>query len=375
MGEGLLQVVQTMSSINDFYDLYRLLMNNETDWTQYGYVYVKKYDDLTIFNYMSTAQYNDRWNWFETVSRGLIMNNVTGEIVARSFDKFFNWGERGRKGVGYMLNITKKMDGSLGILYRTNGEIRIATRASLDGPQAEWATRYLNKHFHEHLGDIPDELTLLFEIIYKENRIVIDYGNTEGLVLLAARNRHTGEYLPFFPDLYELALKVGFNLVGTVEFNSLVDVIAATGKIEADQEGWVVEMSDGSRWKFKGDAYREVHKALSGFTYKNMIKAVEGELVDEILLDIPEHILKMPEYLHEELIAMRDKVVERYADVHGEVGYAFSEIDPDMMTRKEFAKWVMTEHKDLSMYLFALYDDKNIDKLIFKHAFKDWNDE
>lgn len=369
--------MQTMSSINNFADLWYLLIDEETNWRQYGDVNVKHYGNLTIFNYNSTAQYNNnRWNWFEIISRGLIMNNVTGEIVARPFDKFFNWDERGRKGVGYMLNITEKMDGSLGILYRQGGEYKIATRGSLDGEQAKWATRYLNKHFREYLGNIPDELTLLFEIIYKENRVVVDYGNNEGLILLAARNRHTGEYLPFFPDVLELAIKIGFDLVEMVKFDSLVDVIVATGRIDADQEGWVVEMSDGSRWKFKGDAYREVHKAISGMSYKNMIKAVENESIEVNKIgEIPEHILKMPEYLHEELIAMRDKVIDRYLVIGCAADLAFAQINPDMMTRKEFAKWVMTEHKDLSIYLFALYDNKDIEPLIFKHAFKDWDYE
>ena len=264
---------------------------------------------------------------------------------------------------------------SLGILYRQDGEYKIATRGSLDGEQAKWATRYLNMHFYEVLNDIPDELTLLFEIIYKDNRIVVDYGNTEGLILLAARSRENGEYLPMYPDVFELAEKFGFDLVESVSFNSLVDIITATGEIEADQEGWVVEMSDGSRWKFKGDAYVEVHKAMSNLSVKTMLAAIQNESVGlgYLLIGVPEHILKLPEHIQDEAIVIRDKIIDRHIDISYSVDAAFSEIDADMMTRKEFAMWVNTEHRYLSMYLFALYDDKNIDKLIFKHAFKDWD--
>lgn len=67
-----------------------------TDWQRYGNVTVRRKDDLLIFNYNTMAQYEGRWNFFERVSRGLIINHQTGEIVARAFDKFFNWGEGGR---------------------------------------------------------------------------------------------------------------------------------------------------------------------------------------------------------------------------------------------------------------------------------------
>ncbi len=358
--------------INNIETLQMLLILGEIHWTRYGNVYAKTFGDLTIFNYNSKAQYEGRWNWFETVSRGLILNNTTGEVIARPFDKLFNWNERGRKGTGHMMNITEKMDGSLGILYRQDGEYKIATRGSLDSDQAKWATRYLNMNFHEVLNEIPDELTLLFEVIYKDNRIVVDYGNTEGLILLAARNRETGEYLPIYPYVFELAEKFGFDLVKSWSFNSLVDIITATGEIDANQEGWVVEMSDGSRWKFKGDAYVEVHKAMSNLSVKTMLAAVQNEFMDEILTDVPDHILRLPEYFHEEAIAIRDKIIEKYVDVQGDINKVWCSINPDTMTRKEFAQWVNTEHRDLSIYLFALYDDKNIDKLVFKHAFKDW---
>ena len=57
---------------------------------------VRRKGELAIFNYTKAAQFAERWNFFERVSRGLILNAVTGEVVARSFDKFFNWGEGGR---------------------------------------------------------------------------------------------------------------------------------------------------------------------------------------------------------------------------------------------------------------------------------------
>jgi RNA ligase len=65
------------------------------------------------------------------------------------------------------------MDGSLGILYKVDGKPYLATRGSFVSDQAVAGTAML----HERYGDyeFEDGFTYLFEIIYPENRIVIDY--------------------------------------------------------------------------------------------------------------------------------------------------------------------------------------------------------
>ncbi|HRF99146.1 MAG TPA: hypothetical protein PLZ51_28235, partial [Aggregatilineales bacterium] len=74
-----------------------------------------------------------------------------------------------------------KMDGSLGILYRWQGAYYIATRGNFDSDQAIWATIFLRTHYDLH--NLADEYTLLFEIIYPDNRIVVNYGQRQDLVL------------------------------------------------------------------------------------------------------------------------------------------------------------------------------------------------
>jgi len=65
------------------------------NWTGLGHISAKTNGDLTLFNYKPQAQFEGRWNPYEMVCRGLIINNKTGGVVARPFDKFFNWGEGG----------------------------------------------------------------------------------------------------------------------------------------------------------------------------------------------------------------------------------------------------------------------------------------
>ncbi|QOR67967.1 hypothetical protein IM538_07490 [Cytobacillus suaedae] len=49
--------------------------------------------DIIILNYTENATYEKRWNELTLNCRGLIVNERTGEILARPFPKFFNYGE------------------------------------------------------------------------------------------------------------------------------------------------------------------------------------------------------------------------------------------------------------------------------------------
>lgn len=321
-----------------------------------GRYYCKKYGDLCIFSY----GYLPKWNAYERVCRGLIINQITGEIVARPFDKFFNWFEGGRKASGHIVNITEKLDGSLGILYRDNG-YKIATRSSFTGKQALWATEFLNRNYE--LTGLNDVWTLLFEIIYPDNRIVVNYGDREDLVLLAARNRFTGEYLPYWPDVFELGELYGFSLPTIYNFNSVSDILGATGKVDANCEGWVVEFSDGSRWKFKGDEYLEVHKLISGITPKRIIDALaEGKF--NTVMD------RLPEEYKTEINVLKAEIMQYFSKIMQQIE-KYYELAPRHTTRKDFALWVQKQvPKEYQHILFAWEDDKDVIPLVWESVRK-----
>jgi RNA ligase len=351
--------VQPIQEITSIADIQRLAVAGFTDWIQYGEVNVKRDGDLLLFDYTAKAQYAARWNFFERVSRGLIIHARTGEIVARPFDKFFNWFEGGRKAHGHIVSVTEKIDGSLGILFRLNGNYRITTRGDFFSPQGAWATKFLNEHFD--LRDLPNELTLLFEIIYPENRIVIDYHGREALILLAARNRFTGAYMPFFPDLYELAQKYNFPLPNVYSFNNITEILERTGTLPAEEEGYVVEFSDGERYKFKGDRYLELHKLISGLSFKHTLEAVQAGTVAYIREQIPdEHLAEFNAW-----VLQIETVV---AATKQKVQAAFDAAPKD--SRKEFALYVQQHHKHLAPYLFAMLDGKEYTPLIYRNEFE-----
>jgi RNA ligase len=342
-------------SINSLDDITKLLQKGVTDFSNYGNVYTKESGGLILFNYTDKAVYSGEWNFLEQVSRGLIINKKTGEIVARPFDKFFNWFEKGKKSNGHIVSITEKIDGSLGILYRDNGQFKVATRGSFDGEQAIWGTNYLNNN-HD-LSMLPDELTLLFEIVYKKNRVVIEY-DFEGLVLLAARNRFTGEYLPFYPDVFNLGEVYGFSLPKVYNFNNVTQILENTGQLPGTSEGYVVEFSDGQRFKFKGDRYLELHKAISSLSLKNTLEAVEKGDVQRILETIPDEFL-------DEFKAWVKLIEFEFSALKNSVELAYSQAPLDL-PRPQITQWVKINCPQFSSYLFALLDGKNIDSMIYK---------
>lgn len=354
----------TITEITGISDIQQLAVAGFTDWKKYGEITTDTDGNLITFNYTAKAQYEGRWNFFERVSRGLIVNRKTGEVVARAFDKFFNWMERGEKASGHIVSVTEKLDGSLGILYRLDGGYRIATRGAFHSDQAEWATQFLSSH-HD-LAGLADELTLLFEIVYPENRVVVDYRGREALVLLAARNRYTGAYLPFFPDVYELGTKYGLPLPKVHSFNNITEIIERTGSLDISEEGYVVEFSDGTRWKFKGDKYLELHRLIFGLSFKKTLAAVASGSVDYIRSQIPDEFLG-------EFTGWVEQIGSVVEEIKGRVQRAFNAAPRS--SRKDFALWVQANHKDLASYLFAMFDDKPIEPMIYRMAFENLRDE
>lgn len=353
--------------IESLQDISRLLVDGYEDWYQHGHVTVKHNGDLTLFNYQRAAIFNNQWTFFERVSRGLIIDNKIGGVEARPFDKFFNWGEGDRTTTADISFVTEKYDGSLGILYYDDpvdsdySTPRIATRGSFDGEQAVWATEF----FQERWKHFPQtDWTLMFEIIYPENRVVVDYGDTEDMILLAARSIGSGRYMPYL-ELREMANTFGFNLVPFYAHN-VRTLIEEQKRIDVNQEGWVAYFEDGSIFKFKGEQYMELHKSIMGLTWKNTVKAVRDGQEDAIRAIIPEEFLgefnRWVDYITRKAAKRLDQIYK--ALYHAPKG-------DSREAKKEFALWAQAEHPEIEQYLYAARDGHDFESMILDWEFKE----
>ena len=348
-------------------DIQRLVCDGFDDWISLGDVKVVEYADFLLFNYTAKAQYTGRWNPFERMSRGLIINRVTGEIVARPFDKFFNWGERGMKTDAPIVSVAEKMDGSLGIGYWDTetdsvdkGIFRIATRGSFTSGQAMWATKWI----HSHIGTDPpwpQTLTYLFEIVYPQNRIVVDYGQRKELVLLAIRSSITGGYLSqntvnTFADKYNLSRPRNYINLSPDELTK------QCATLPASEEGYVATFSDGSIFKFKGAAYCELHKLISGLSFKSALEAVASGTVDSFREVVPD------EFLGEfnSWVAEIEQTAMLITDTT-EIAYTHAPKD----SRKDYAAYINANAPQIASYAFLRLDNKPLLPAIYKQAFRE----
>ncbi|HWS84146.1 MAG TPA: RNA ligase [Ktedonobacteraceae bacterium] len=145
--------------------------------------------DLLIWNYTAKCQFERVWDQVTMQARGLITKS-DGTIVGRGFKKFFNIEEHQGSIPLEAFKVTEKLDGSLGILFQVNGIAYIATRGSFTSEQAVKGTEILHRKYRDF--PFQEQYTYLFEIVYPENSIVVDYGEREDLILLAVIHTKTG---------------------------------------------------------------------------------------------------------------------------------------------------------------------------------------
>src|SRR5690348_1765761 len=171
------------------------------DYVAQGYVRESYHDEFPLvqFTYDRKAVYDNVWDEVTTKCRGLIVDMYkSGEIIARPFEKFFNY-DTGYRPETQLENlpietqpiVTEKMDGSLGILYNYKGVDYLASKASFYSEHAKAGTKWYHKHVGLK-GEWPEGYTPVFEMVFPSvQRIVVDY-DWEGLVLLGLVNINTG---------------------------------------------------------------------------------------------------------------------------------------------------------------------------------------
>ena len=257
-----------------------------------GYIRVQKhprFGNLEIANYTEAAVFDKEWNDVTLQCRGLIYDVTTNEVVARPFRKFFNHNESTAPSIGLHapVIVTDKMDGSLGVLYWTpEGRPAIATRGSFDSQQANRAIEIFRLKY-EHRFRPPAGITYLFEIVYPENRIVIDYGRMEDLVLLGAVDIASGRTIA--PEAVQESNNPWPGPVAeTFTFNTYGQALAAPPR--AGKEGYVVhDLRTDERVKIKQQDYIVLHRLVTGMSARRVHEAMlDGQDLDQFISPLPD---------------------------------------------------------------------------------------
>lgn len=308
--------------------------------------------NLRIFNYTQSCQFAQAWDDVTRQCRGLIMDVVTGEVIARPFPKFFNYGEHVSKGWPIPAStpiVTEKLDGSLGILYVLNGEPWIATRGSFMSDQAQWATKW----WRDNVGLLPqDGETHLYEIIYPENRIVVNY-DYSGLVHLVTLDNETGR--PIADGISANVRKARLHATRTLE--------ELANDTHANEEGFVIYYPEENvRMKIKFPEYVRLHKLVTGINEIAIWEHLEeGKSLTELVEKVPDEFYKWIKEVVERLL-------NAYRDIEGQAfkdSISLALTVGDDATRKEKALYIQKECKYPGI-MFAKLDDKPYDQIIWK---------
>jgi len=322
-----------------------------------GYLFKRKHPDfdLFIYNYTPQTQYEQNWNEITMQCRGLVLD-TDYNVVARPLSKFFNLGEHEEHEIpNEKFEVFDKLDGSLGLLFWYMGTPHMATRGSFESDQAKKGVELLKDYAWLRLSS---DHTYWFEIIYPQNRIVVDYGKEEKLVLLGAVHTETGKEVSH--DEITEQMGDGFEVVK--RHDGIKDFRKLSEKEEENKEGFVIRFESGFRVKAKFEEYVRLHRIITGISNKVIWEHLkEGRPLDELIEKVPDEVYQYvkdtSKHLVDEFndIKKEAKGIYRVVVSHLEIGY----------DRKSFALEA-TKHPKHAGILFAMLDGKDYEPIIWK---------
>lgn len=320
-----------------------------------------EFPELAIYNYGEEVQYRNKWNRITLACRGLILDTVTGEVIARPWEKFFNFGQRdNRIDSDAPVEVTDKMDGSLGILYRRpDGKFAIATRGSFASEQALHATKLWGEEYamYHDFNELIGEYTFLFEIIAPWNRIVCNYGDMDDLVLLGAVNKEQGYYLG--PN--EAMGILGWTGPVTEMFHADNFVSALSLPDRAGKEGYIIR-SGRNIVKLKQSDYLIAHRVVTNLSPKFVWERLAaGDSVEKICDGIPDEFYHYVKELATPILSEFDKVKQECYDCFNKITERVGSND-----RKMFA--LESANYPHRAAMFSLLDGKDIDGYVWKRV-------
>jgi RNA ligase len=309
---------------------------------------------IILWNYSQHCQFDGAWDEYTIQTRGLITDNF-GNVIARPFKKFFNLGEKEETKIENLPlevpEITEKIDGSLGIQYYIGDKVFITTRGSFDSEQGEFATKFMERFKKQ---DFKNGYTYLYEIIYPENRIVVNYGDRKDCVLLAVIETETGREIDFRAEAERLGLNCPKKINYTIE--KLVELLP---NLSINEEGFVVKYSNGLRVKMKGSEYLRLHKLITGFSTISIWDCLRNKQnMEDVLVGIPDEF-------YEWVGKQKEKLEDVFSIRYKKAMEGFKKVK-NLDDRKSQALEIIKNYKEVSSEIFGLLDKKNIDEIIWK---------
>lgn len=239
---------------------------------------------ILSLNFKEKAFKQGIWNDRTIKARGLFVDAKSGDIVLRSYDKFFNLNEKGNTINDLEIKMTKplyayrKYNGFLGIVGAYNDELLLATKSTVD-KNADHVK--LIREVFDGLSDFEKEqlknlseqynCSFVFEVCNVKDKHIIDFNQNRLYLLDAVPNtyNHNGANIDIeFSKMIiskvqcDSGVLLHKELVGT--FDSFADLMRYVSQHQDEQsEGLVVNDKNGYMFKIKYDYYKHI-KHLRG---------------------------------------------------------------------------------------------------------------
>lgn len=297
---------------------------------------------LTIYNYTVQTQYERYWNEATLSCRGLVLDDQY-RAIARPLPKFFNLQEHQGTLPDGVPTIYEKLDGSLILLFFYAGQWQVASRGSFISDQAQKARELLNNY---DVSGLDQDYTYLLEVIYPDNRIVVDYGNAKRLVLLAAVHTETGAEIDLeFVEWSDRALTypATSNWLNTLNQSEL-----------PNQEGFILKWSNGFRLKYKLADYVRLHRILTRIQAKDIWECLSQNQ------DLSQFLDAVPDEFYSWVKTVKAELEAQYQEIEAECQKNFR----DLGDRKQTAAYFQTQPN--SKILFLMLDGRDYSQAIWR---------
>lgn len=238
------------------------------------FITVKECDyNLISLNFNREAFNKKKWNDLTIKARGLFVDRDSGEVKIRSYNKFFNYGERNinlgylKKYATYPIKVFKKYNGFLGLASVIDGNIVLATKSTTNGTYKD-----IFKSIWDKVEDnvkkllkqtmMENNCTVVFEVVSPEyDPHIIKYDKEHLYLLDFIENK-------LDIDTHNIDLEFSENLMKKIQFSSdlltkkelvtklenydeLYHFLDEKAKSLEEFEGYVLCDNSGLMFKFK----------------------------------------------------------------------------------------------------------------------------
>lgn len=256
-------------------------------------------DDIVSYKFSRDVFLSKAWDTMRVKARGLFCRG--DEIIARSYEKFFNLKENNTtslaalsKNLVFPVTAYKKENGFLGLVSWDKEKQKpfISSKSTNKGEHADWFKLLFYSYiFCESVLQYAKEnnVTLIFEVIDPKNDPhIIEYDSPKIVFLDIISNDFSETYVPY-SDLVKLANSWGMpykELYKTYEnWNSLEKELT---KLENEKrlrhEGFVFVDANNFRFKFKTNFYKKWKRfrgIMQGYARNNLKQTFIDQ--DEVL--------------------------------------------------------------------------------------------